>query len=55
MNSVMNVQFDTDKAYEFYIERDIMKTLNIDYIKGVKGKGDIAKMVKRRKAELVKI
>ena len=54
MNSVMNVQFDTDAAYEFYIERDIMKTLNIDYIKGVKGKGDIAKMVTKRKAELVK-
>ena len=54
VNSVMNVQFDTDKAYEFYIERDIMKNLNIDYIKGVKGKGDIAKMVTRRKAELVK-
>ena len=54
VNSVMNVQFDTDKAYEFYIERDSMNALNIDYIKGVKGKGDIAIMVTRRKAKLVK-
>ena len=31
-----------------------MKSLNIDYIKGVKGKGDIAKIVTRRKAKLMK-
>lgn len=54
VNSVMNVQFDTDKAYAFYIERNITKELNIDHIKGVKGKGDIAKMVTKRKAELMK-
>ena len=53
-NCVMNIQFDTDKSNEFYIDSNIMKTLNIDYIKGVKGKGNIAKIVTRRKAELVK-
>ena len=31
-----------------------MKSLNINYIKGVKGEGDIAKVVTRRKAELIK-
>ena len=53
LNQVCNGQFDKDKGYEFYIERDIMKDLRLDYVAG-KGKGDIAKMVTRRKAELVK-
>ena len=31
-----------------------MKALNIDYIKGVEGKGDIAKIVTRMKAKFMK-
>ena len=31
-----------------------MKSLNSNYIKGVEGEGDIAKVVTRRKAELIK-
>ena len=53
INCVMNVQFDTNKSYELYIEYNIMKSPNIDYIKGVKGKVDIGKIVTRRKVELM--
>ena len=48
-----NGVFDKDKGYEFYIEREVMKELKLDYEDG-KGKGDIAKMATRGKAELAK-
>ena len=55
INYFLNVQFYSNNGYEFYIERGIMTSLYINYIKSnVKGKGDIAKMVMKRKAELVK-
>ena len=55
VNCVLNVQFDSDKDYEFYIEHNIMKSLYINYLESdIKGKADIAKMVTKRKAKLVK-
>ena len=54
INQSFNGQFDNDCGNEFYIEQDIMKELDLEYVVKMKRNGYIVKMVTRRKAELVK-
>ena len=48
--------FDSRKnvGYEYYLERSIMKELNLEYTNCNKGRGCIAAMISRRKADLAK-
>ena len=39
INQIINGQFDNNFGYEFYIEWDIMKELNLDYMVEMRGKG----------------
>ena len=59
LNQVMTKNFKKDKGYEVRIEESVMREHNLSYIdelKGTKGKvfkGCIARMVTRRKVEMV--
>ena len=59
LNQVMTRNFKKDKGYEVRIEESVMREHNLSYIdelKGTKGKvfkGCIARMVTRRKVEMV--
>ena len=59
LNQVMTRNFKKDKGYEVRIEESVMREHNLSYIdelKGMKGKvfkGCIARMVTRRKVEMV--
>ena len=54
IHQIVNGQFDNDSGYEFYIEQDIMKELDLDYVVEMRGDGNTEKMVTKRKAELLK-
>ena len=54
INYIVNGQVDNNSSYEFYIKRDVMKEISLDYVVETKGKGDIVKMATKRKADLVK-
>ena len=56
INQIAYGVFDskTNVGYEYYLERSIMKELNLEYITSNKGRGCIAAMISRRKADLAK-
>ena len=56
INQVTYGVFDTEKnvGYEYYLERSIMKELNLEYQDSKKGKGCVASMISRRKTDLAK-
>ena len=44
----------TNAGYKYYLERTIMKELGLEYDDSNKGRGCIAMMITRRKADLAK-
>ena len=54
INQVIYGIFDASQGYEYYLEKDIMSTLKLEYSDEIKGTGCIAMMVTRRKADLAK-
>ena len=47
--------FEKSIGYEYYLEKNIMSTLKIDYTEEIKGRGCIACMITRRKADIAKV
>ena len=41
INQIVNGQFDNGSGYKFYIERNIIKELDLDYVVEMKSKGGI--------------
>ena len=54
INQVLYGIFDASRGYEYYLEKDIMSKLKLQYSDEIKGRGSIAMMVIRRKADLAK-
>ena len=56
INQVAYGVFDqkTNTGYEYYLERTMMKKLGLEYYDSNKGRGCIAMMITRRKADLAK-
>ena len=54
INQVLYGIFDASQGYEYYLEKDIMSKLKLEYSDEIKGRGCIAMMVTRRKADLAK-
>ena len=54
INQIAYGVFDSRKnvGYEYYLERSIMKELNLEYTNCNKGRGCIASIISRRKADL---
>jgi len=56
INQVAYGVFDAKKneGHDYYLERSIMKEMNLEYTNSNKGRGCIASMISRRKADLAK-
>ena len=54
INRVIYGVFDASQGYKYYLEKDIMSKLKLEYSDEIKGRGCIAMMVTRRKADLAK-
>ena len=55
INKIVHGTFDLSQGYEYYIEKDIMNKLNLEYSSDIKGRGSIASLITRRKADLAKL
>ena len=54
INQVIYGIFDASQGYEYYLEKDIMSKLKLEYSNEIKGRGCITMMVTRRMADLAK-
>ena len=54
INQVIYGIFDASQGYKDYLEKDIMSKLKLEYNDEIKGRGCIAMMVTRQKADLAK-
>ena len=55
INKIIHGTFDSSQGYKYYIEKDIMNKLKLKYSPDIKGRGSIATLITRRKADLAKL
>ena len=55
INKIVHGTFDSSQGYEYYIEKDIMNKLKLEYSPDIKGRGSIATLITRQKADLAKL